>query len=133
MTGADIIGAVLRAHAPLLAIVPEERIKGGRLPDDAALPALLVRTISSGVRATLRRQAKARVADRVAVAVRAASYREQKAIMKLVRDNCAGLTGAIGGAEGVAIADAGRGPDLNGPGNSFEQTQDFRVTFLDAV
>ncbi len=133
MTGADIIGAVIRAHAPLVTIVPIERIKGGRLPDDVPLPALLVRTISSGVRATLRRQSKVRVADRVAVAVRAASYREQKAIMKLVRDSCAGMTGAIGGGEGVAIADAGRGPDLGGPGNSFEQTQDFRVTFLDAV
>ncbi|WP_294302175.1 hypothetical protein [uncultured Sphingomonas sp.] len=133
MTGADIIGAVLRAHAPLIAIVPVERIKGGRLPDDVALPALLVRTISSGERPALKRQATVRITDRVAVAVRAASYREQKAIMKLVRSCCAGRTGAVGGGQGVAIADAGGGPDLNGPGNSFEQSQDYRVGFLDAA
>lgn len=133
MTGADIIGAVLRAHAPLVAIVPIERIKGGRLPDDAPLPALLVRTISSGERPTLKRQSMVRITDRVAIAVRAASYRDQKAIMKLVRSCCIGRTGAVGEAEGVAIADAGGGPDLSGPGNSFEQTQDCRVSFLDAA
>ena len=39
------------------------------------------------------------------------------------------LTGDIGGALRVSILTAGLGPSLNGPGNSFEQTQDFRVSW----
>lgn len=129
MTGSDIVGSLLRGHAPLTAIVPEASIKGGRLPDGTALPALLVRTISVIDRQPLRRSGWVRRTDRVAVAVRAASYKDQNAIVALVREACAGRIGDLGGGARVAILTAGLGPDVNGPGNSFEQTQDFRVSF----
>ncbi|WP_347271801.1 tail completion protein gp17 [Rhizorhabdus histidinilytica] len=129
MTGALIVTAVLRAASAVTAIVPEARIKAGRLPEDIQLPALVVRNISSVERRTLTREATIRTTDRVSVAVRAASYRDQGAIIRLVRSACAGLTGDIGGGSSVAIINAGTGPDVAGPGNSFEQSQDFLVSF----
>lgn len=67
--------------------------------------------------------------ERISVAVRAASYDDQRAAIKLVVKACAGRTGSIAGADNVSVLTAGRGPDLRGPGNTFEQTQDFRVSF----
>jgi hypothetical protein len=129
MTGADIVGALLRAHAPLVLAVPVERIKGGRLPVGIPLPALLVRTISSVERQRLRRGDTVRTNDRVSVTVRASSWDEQIRIMDLVVDACADRTGSIAGAANYAVLTAGRGPDLEGPGDSFEQAQDFRASF----
>jgi hypothetical protein len=129
MTGVDIIGALLRADDGLIAIVPIERIKAGQLPDNVALPALLVRLVSSIERLTLNRSGVVRATDRVSVTVRAGNYRDQVNIIRMVRSLCAGQVGDVGGGSGVSILTAGTGPDVLGPANSFEQAQDFRVTF----
>lgn len=129
MSGVAIVGALLREHAALGAVVPADRIKAGRLPDSVALPAVLLRTISSVEWQALTREAVVPTTDRVAVMVRAATYREQQAIMKLFVAACAGRTGTIAGFANVAVLTAGGGPDVAGPANSFEQTQDFRVSF----
>lgn len=133
MTGAAIVAELLRADSQILAIAPAPRIKLGRLPEDVELTALLVRTVSSIDRQPLVLVGKQRVTDRVAVTVRAASYRDQVAAIGAVRRCCHGRTGAIGGGEGVSIRTAGKGPDVDGPGASFEQTQDFRVSFLEPL
>lgn len=133
MTGADIVGALLRAHAPLTTIVPSTAIKGGSLPEGQSLPALLVRTISLVDQQPLRRTGWCRSVARVGVTVRAASYREQNAIIALVRTCCSGRTGNIGGGVRVSVTTMGLGPDIVGPGNSYEQTQDFRVSFDEQV
>ena len=129
MTGADIVGALLRARPAVVAIVPAESIMMGALPDGVALPALLVRLVSSVERQPLKVGETVRVVDRIAVTVRAASYREQRAVIALVKSCCRGCTGDIGGGSRVSILTAGTGPDVAGPANSFEQTQDFRVSF----
>ncbi|MGR6329212.1 hypothetical protein ACU5AX_09110 [Sphingomonas sp. XXL09] len=129
MTGADIVGALLRDYAALVEEVPIERIKGGRLPANIALPALLVRTISSAERQRLRRGDTTRTNDRVSVTVRASSWDEQIRILDLVVEACADRTGSIEGATNYAVLTAGRGPDMDGPGDSFEQAQDFRASF----
>ena len=131
MTGGDIVAALLRVDNAILAISPAERIKLGRLPDNVTYPALLVRVISSIDRQPLKWGPGVRVTDRVSVTVRASSYRDQVATMKAVRKCCAGRTGDIGGGRTVSILTAGRGPDVAGPADSFEQSQDFRVTFID--
>ena len=133
MTGADIIGVLLRAYDPLVQMVPAERIKAGSLGDNVALPALLVRTVSVVDRQSLKRIGAVRRTDRVSVTVRAASYRDQVEAIRLVRECCAGKTGDIAGASGVSILTAGTGPDLSGPANSFEQAQDFRTSFNEPV
>lgn len=129
MTGAEIIAKLLLEDASVATMFPAGSIKNSRLPDGIALPALLVRTISSIDRQTLKRGAFVRVIERVSVTVRAASYRDQVAAMRLVRTCCADRTGDLAGALRVSILTAGLGPDLNGPADSFEQAQDFRVSF----
>jgi len=128
MTGADIIGALLTANSNATDMFGKN-IKEDRLPEGVNPPVLLVRTVSSVDRQPLTRGPLVRQTDRVAVMVRAVSVKERKAAIKLVRAICAGRTGDIGGGLSVSILTAGLGPSLNGPGNSFEQTQDFRVSF----
>lgn len=129
MTGADIIGSLLRADDEVLDLVAIGNIKGGRLPDDVTLPALLVKVISTVERQALKRSALTRTVDRVAVTVRAANYQDQRLAMQLARKCCAGRTGDLAGALRVSILSAGTGPELDGPGNTFERTQDFRVSY----
>jgi hypothetical protein len=133
MTGVDIIGALLLADTAILAKVATASIKAGRLPDDVALNALLVRLTSGVERLQLKRVGKILMIDRVSVTVRAVSYVEQTDIIQLVKDGCAGRTGSVGGGEGVSILNAGTGPDLAGPGNTFEQTIDFKVSYVVSV
>lgn len=129
MSGADIIGGALRADEPVTDVVALGSIKGGRLPEGVTLPALLVRTTSVVDRQPLKRAGFNRRTDRVSVTVRAASYAEQVAIIKLVRAACAGRLIDIGGGRKAAVQPAGVGPDVGGPANTFEQTADFRVSF----
>ena len=90
--------------------------------------ALLVRTVSGSEQQWLARGATKRTRNRIAVTVRAESYEQQIAVIALVR-RIAGWTGSMADAANIAVLCAGAGPDVPGPGNSFEQTQDFRVTF----
>jgi len=129
MTGADLVGALLLADAPVLEKVATASIKAGKLPDDVVLPALLVRVVSSVERPRLKRVGSILMTDRIAVMVRAVSYIDQTDIIGLVREACAGKTGAVGGGTNVSILNAGTGPDLIGPGDTFEQTIDFRVSY----
>lgn len=129
LEGSDILGALMTIDAALLAVVPLAQMKAGRLPDGTPLPAILARTISSVDRQPLTRGALVRRTDRVAVTVRARSHRERKIIIALLRTCCAGRTGNLGGGLNVSILTAGMGPDLNGPADSFEKTQDFKVSF----
>lgn len=129
ISGAHIVGTLLRDYAPLTSIVPIGNIKRSRLPDNISLPALVVTEISQVERRTLVRGAMVRTFDRVAVAGRFASNEQRNKVMEIVKQCCAGRTGDIAGATNVSILTAGRGPDLNGPGDSFEKTQDFRVSY----
>jgi len=129
MIGAEIAGELLRASAPLRLKVAETSIKGGVLPADVALPALLVRTVSGNERQPLRKGEKVRCWARVSVTVRAASWSDQIDVLKLAREALRGWTGDLGTSTDISITVAGTGPDLNGPGNTFEQAQDFRVSY----
>ncbi|WP_380925475.1 hypothetical protein [Sphingomonas leidyi] len=129
MTGVDIVGALLREDPAFVAMVPTPRIKAGALPENVELTAVLLRLISSVERQPLKRGATIRTTDRVSVTVRASSYRDQRAAIALAKKVCAGRTGDIGGGLRVSILTAGTGPDLRGAGNSFEQTQDFTVSY----
>lgn len=129
MSGSMIVGTLLRNSAAVTGTVPAASIKLGRLPDGTPLPALLGRTVSVVERQPLKRQGWVRMTERVAVTVRAASYRDQKAIMKLVNAVCVGVHGDRPDARNVSILAAGIGPDVAGPADSFEQTHDFRVSF----
>lgn len=129
MDGVAIIDRRLRASTEILAMVPPERIKGGRF-DGAALPALLITSISVIDRHTLAQEAVVRSVERVAVTVRAVSYRDQRALIDIVKRVCPiDYLDVLEDAQRISIHTAGRGPELNGPADSFERKQDFRVTY----
>lgn len=129
MTGVDIVGGILRADTATLERVAATSIKAGSLPDGVVLTAVLLRSVGSADRQTLKRRGFVRVTERVSAAVRASSYREQVATMKAIRRACASVTGDFAGAQRVSILTAGTGPDMRGPADSYEQTQDFRVSY----
>lgn len=133
MNGTDIIGSLLCVDEALTAAVAQANIKAGRLPDGAGLPALLVRFVSGVERHPLKRSGWERRTDRIAVLVRAGSYRQKGELIELVRACCSARTGDLGGGTRVSILTAGLGPDVDGPGNTYEQTQDFRVSYDAAV
>lgn len=130
MSGVAVVSSLLRGATDLTAIVPAESIKGGTLPEGVSIPALLVRSVSLNERQPLRRGAAIRTVERVSVTVRATNYREQRAVIALVRRICGGFvaTEAVG-VTNVSILTNGAGPDVIGPGNTFERTQDLRVSF----
>lgn len=129
MSGVEIVSALLRENVALLAQVPAAQIKAIALPDDAPLPSLLVRSISEVERIKLRRVGSVRITERIEIIVRAASFRELNAIRILAREACAGRTGDVGGGTAVSITNAGAGPDLIGPGRSYQRGQDLRVSY----
>lgn len=128
ITGADIVGELIREQEPILAIVPLEKIKGGRL-DMVDVPAILVRTISSIDQPGLELESTVRVVDRVSATVRACDYDQQLTLIGLLGAIATDFIPAMGAATNISIRPAGRSPDMEGPGETFEQAHDFRVTF----
>ena len=129
MSGVDVIGALLRGNDAVTAAVPAGDIIGGALGEEAPLPSILVRSVSLADRQQLRPGATRRSVERVAGTVRAASYRQQRLLIGLVRAACADRGGIFGALRNVSVLTAGTGPDVDGPSGSFERTQDFRVSF----
>ena len=130
MTGADIMGALLRESSSITALVRAAGIKAGRLADNEALPVMLVRSISVVDRQTLAREDMVRSTERVSVTLRTANYRDLTLLLRRVRSAGNNVVIAeMGEARNISILTAGTGPDLNGPGNSFERNQDFSVTY----
>lgn len=129
MLGVRIITTLLRGHQPVTALVPAKWIKGGRLPDNVTPPALLVRHVTQIERIPLVHEGWERCTARISVMVRAVDYRQQGAVIEAVRGIPQGALGTIGAALNVTVHKAGLGPDVGGPGGTYEQTQDFRVSF----
>ncbi|MCA3254932.1 MAG: DUF3168 domain-containing protein [Alphaproteobacteria bacterium] len=133
MNGVAIIRAMLVAHAPLVAAVPEDKIMAGIVPQGTPLPALELRQISGVDRHTLKRGASRRVTDRVQVMVMASTYPRQKALIELVRAAIANETpGNVAGVSRVVVHTQAVGPDLDGPAGICMQPQDFRVSYNEA-
>jgi hypothetical protein len=128
MNGCAIIGHLLRGMAELTAMIPAANIKAGELEEGQL--GILVRTVTLIDRHSLSHEALQHSVERVSATVRAKTYRDQVAAITLIRRACAGVVAAqIGEATNVAVLTAGTGPDVRGPGNTFEQAQDFRVSF----
>jgi hypothetical protein len=129
MSGTAIISELLITDEWLAELASKGQIKEDRLPDGVVLTAILLRTVSGVDRQTLKRGTFVRTVERVAVTVRAASVRDRKAAIKRIRGACAGQVGDYADCRRVSVLTAGLSPTMIGPGDSFEQTQDFRVSF----
>lgn len=130
MSGVDIVGALLLGSDEATAYAAEGSILSEYLPEDVVLPAFVVRSVSLLDRQPLRRGPKVRSFERVAVTVRARNYEEQRRGMKIIRRVCGGFVAPqLGDATNVAVLTDGAGPDVIGPGNTSERTQDLRVSY----
>lgn len=127
--GIEIVGTLLRNFDGFAEILQVENIKAGALPANAPLPSLLIRSISTPDRPLLDGTVRAPTFERVSVTVRAANYRDQRTIMRLVKECCAGKVGNVPGVTRWSVTPAGKGPDRRGPGDSFEQARDFRCFY----
>jgi hypothetical protein len=120
MSSVTVIVNRLKAHAPLVALVPAARIMAGELPLNTALPAIAVTLVSSLPRLTVPVPGtKVMNTDRVQVTVAAAGvqtttagtgYKGMKDILVLVLAACGNVSGTVGGVKVDSIR-----PDIEGP------------------
>lgn len=127
-----IMRALLAAHEPLTALVPASRIFSGDV--DAPLPAIGIREISGVEADTVARTGKSLVTARVQVTVYATGYVEQKAILKAAKLGPGTHTGQIAGYDVRSVLRDSVGPDMGSPDlPSFEQSRDFKITFIEPL
>lgn len=127
--GVAIIGQLLAAYGALVALVPADTIKAGRLPENCPLPNLLVTTVSVVDRVMLS-GFSAFVRERVQVTVRASNYADRKLILGLAKRACAGQRGDFGQLTRASVISAGAGPDFNDESTSiYMGSRDFIVSY----
>ena len=131
MSATAIMRALLLAHAPLTALVPAARIVNGDVPA-GSLPAIGVREISSIERDSVARAGNSVITARVQVTVYATCYTEQVAILKAAKLAPGTHTGVVAGYEVRSVLRDIVGPDLgNDAAQTFEQSRDFKVTYVE--
>ncbi|WP_294392000.1 hypothetical protein [uncultured Sphingomonas sp.] len=127
--GEDVIDALLRASAAMLALVPASQMAIGRLRDGTPLDTILIRTISGVDQHILDDGDGIRRRERIEVSIRAETHRRRKRLRRLVQQVCNDAAGTIAGLHNVVVMTAGSGPDLIGPGDTFDGGEDFAVEF----
>jgi hypothetical protein len=133
VSGIVVIRALLVAHAPLTALVPESRIVADHLPQDTDLPAISVLSISSVDRKVLRPRAKRRVTDRVEVSVLARDASERLSLVRLVRSAAADRVADFDELSEVSVTTDGQGPDVTTETGIRTRSQDFLVSYNEAT
>ncbi|NIA00799.1 hypothetical protein [Massilia sp. CCM 8734] len=131
MSAVAIMRALLVAHAPLIALVPAARIAAGTVPS-GALPAIGITEISGNEQDTVARTGNSLVTSRVQVTVYAASYPQQKDVLKAARLGAGVHTGLIADYVVRSVLRDLVGPDMGDPAvPTFEQSRDFMVTYIE--
>lgn len=130
MTAEAVIGALLRAHEPLAALVGA-KIFHGEIPQKTVLPAVTCNHISTVERRTVGMSEAAVLAtSRIEVAVQARTYPQQKALLAAVRAACKNKRGGIAGVTVHSVLSDTVGPDMfDSDTSTCMQTIDFMVTF----
>lgn len=133
MSGVSIVLALLRTHAPVLALMPASSVYAGPVPQGKPFPALSLTEVSSNEHDTVNRdRPKTLVRSRVQVTVLAASYQQMKQLLLAAKLGAGNHTGMIGAYEVNSVRPAGVGPEIP-PDDAgvYEQSRDFMVTFLE--
>ena len=130
MNGVTVMQALLLAHGPLTAIVGKSVCAG---PVENELPAVGIKEISRVERATVANDGPATlVTARIQVTVYARDYRQQKAMLLAAKLGSGVHTGLIAGAQVRSVLRDMVGPDMGDPSiKTFEQSRDFKVTYLE--
>lgn len=132
MFGVQIIRDLLKAHAPLVVVVPASRIASGPLPVGTTLPAITIGRISGNDENIVSPGANRHVTERIQVTGLAATFPALVDMMKLVRKSAADFVGSISGAEDVTVHTGAAGPDfMDDQANIYMRSQDFIVGFTE--
>ena len=129
MSAVSIMRALLIADAGVTALVPAEHIVPGYVE---AMPSIGLKEISGTELDTVARAGNSLVTARVQVTVYATSYPQQKAVLKAAKLGAGTHTGQVAGYAVRSVLRDSIGPDLGDPQiPSFEQSRDFKVTFIE--
>lgn len=133
MSAVRVIRALLIAHAPVVALVPPERIVGGDLAQGTPLPAITLSEASRVEMSTVSLAQRAvQVTARVQVTVHAQSYSQQKALLQAAKLGPGAHTGAVDGVQVRSVMRDVVGPDMKDAAASiYEQSRDFKVVFVE--
>jgi hypothetical protein len=136
MSGVSIVVALLRAHAPVMAILPSSSVYAGPVPQGKPLPAISVTEISSNEQDTVNRdKPKTLVRSRVQVTVLAAGqggYAKMKELLLAAKLGAGNHTGMVGAHEVNSVRPYGVNPEMPvDDAGIYEQSRDFMVTFLE--
>ena len=134
MRAEKVINNLLNAAAGITALVGSgsaARIYPGIVPQDSALPALVVEHISGNELTTLDANAAfGLVQSRIQVTALAKTYPEVKALIEQVRIACNYQRGVIATVRVVSVLRDTVGPDLRDDDMQiYSQSIDFQVTF----
>lgn len=134
MSAVAIIQALLKAHAPLTALLPAARVIAGKIPANVPLPAISVSEVDGDEIGTVARlNTASTIKARVQVTVVAESYGAQKALMHAIKLGAGVHRAVVAGYQTLSVLPAGTGPDMNNLDNDgiYEQSRDFLVTFVE--
>ena len=128
MNAVSVMRALLLGHQPVQAIVGD-KVYAGDIDYDK-LPAVGLREISRKEADTVGGTSRM-VTARVQVTVHAGTYPEQKALLQATRLGAGVYTGVLAGVQVRSVLRDTVGPDLNPDENLFQQSRDFKVTYLE--
>lgn len=129
MSGVAVIQYLLSHSAPLIAVVPAVKIKGGVLPLNTVLPGISVQEVDSFPRLPVNMTGTARfITERVQVTVLAKTYPSKKGIMELVRKALPLSRDTINGIMCDSVLPESVGPDIDDPETQiYTQSRDYIV------
>lgn len=134
MSAVAIVVALMRAHAPVTALLPPTSIYAGPVPQGKPFPAISVTEISSNEQDTVNRDSpKALVRSRVQVTVLVADpggYAKMKQLLLAAKLGAGNHTGMVGAHEVNSVRPYGVNPEMPvDDAGIYEQSRDFMVTF----
>src|SRR5688572_15144732 len=112
MSGAAIVGTLLRANAALIAVVPAAKIFNGVIPINTVLPAISITEVSAVDTRTLRMTETPLITSRVQVTVQTKNYAQQKQVIELIRKALPHTRGTVGSYSVDRILPDSAGPDM---------------------
>jgi len=134
MSGVSVIRALLVASSGLTDIVPATKIFAGVVPLKTAVPAISVGQVSGTENLTVKMATRPMRVERVQVTVEAASYKQQKEVLELVREACVRGSGNVNGVTLDSILPDGEGPDfMDHDTKVYFQSRDFIVKWFPAA
>ena len=130
MNGVATIYQLLAADSAVTALVPEERIISGDLPEGIDLEAISIEEVSSVDFPTINPGDTRFTIDRVQVTVRASNYEKLTAAIKAVKSAGDAKHPTIAGITNVVVRTDGQGPYFTENAASIHmKSQDFRVSY----